>query len=296
MATALQLDRENRATPIPLIFDFPWGTQEFWGDGRVYIWPRGHWAPAPVVAGLMALEEWAFSQVDAGRSVDEVIYDVLDGHQSSSVLSIAVALALSTNTVSEVTLPLATSQKIWEWDIARFVQETGDSGIASNLIGFMKPDQVEHGLAVRKSNARPARRMEIRWLAQLFVISANEALRTKAQNAITAYPDTLAFDVEEEKDDAEHVANKRRTAEIWSEWGKLENYRATPAPDGSGTYIQLENPQQTAPDVVAVTERSARMNERLGLLHWAKRSLESGSIETSITVQRSGRSCARDRP
>jgi hypothetical protein len=65
----------------------------------------------------------------------------------------------------------------------------------------------------------------------------------------------------------------------------LENYRATPAPDGSGTYIQLENPQQTAPDVVAVTESGARMNDRLGLLHWAKKSLESRSIEASITVQ-----------
>ena len=280
-----RLDRENRATPIPLIFDFPWGTQEFWGDGRVYIWSRGHWAPASVVAGLMALEEWAFSQVEAGRSVDEVIHDVLEGHHSSSVLSIAVALALSTNTVSEATLPLATSQKIWEWDIAKFVQETGDSGIASNLIGFMKPGEAEHGLAVRKSNARPARRMEIRWLAQLFVINANEALRTKAQNTITAFPDTLAFDVEEEKAIPEHVADKRRTAEIWSEWGRLENYRATPAPDGSGTYIQLENPQQTAPDVVAVTERTARMNERLRLILWATKSFESQSIESGLTVQ-----------
>ena len=161
----------------------------------------------------------------------------------------------------------------------------GDSGIAANLIGFVKPADIEHGQAVRKSNARPARRIDVRWLAQLFVISANEALRTKAQNRITAFPDTIAFDVEEEKTDARHVANKRRTAEIWSEWGKLENYRATPAPDGSGTYIQLENPQQTAPDVVAVTESSARMNDRLGLLHWAKKSLESGSIEGSITVQ-----------
>jgi hypothetical protein len=280
-----QLDPENRATPIALVFDFQWGAQEFWGDGRVYLWSRGHWAPSNVIAGLMALEEWAFSQVEAGRSVDEVIHAVLEGHQSSSVLSIAVALALSANTVSETTLPLATSQRIWEWDIARFVQEAGDAGIASNLIGFMKSADVEHGQAVRKSNARPARRMDIRWLAQLFVISANEALRTKAQNEITAFPDTIAFDVEEEKVDANHVANKRRTLEIWSEWGKLQNYRATPAPDGSVTYIQLENPQQTAPDVVAVTERSARMNDRLGLLHWAKKLLEGGSIETSITVQ-----------
>lgn len=279
-----RLDREHRATPVPLVFKFPWGTQEFGGDGRVYLWPRGHWAPSPVIAGLMALEEWAFSQVEGGRSVDEVIRDALEGHQSSSVLSIAVALALSSNTVSETTLPLATSQKIWEWDIARFVQEGVHSAIASNLIGFTKRTDRAHGQAVQKSNARPARRLEIRWLAQLFVINANEELRTRAQNAITAFPDALAFDLEEEKGDAEHVAKKRRTAEIWSEWGKLENYRATPAPDGSGTYIQLESPQQTAPDVVAVAETGARMNDRLGLIHWAKERLEGKPEGTSITV------------
>ena len=127
--------------------------------------------------------------------------------------------------------------------------------------------------------------MEVRWLAQLFVISANEALRTKAQNDIHGISGHDCVRCRGREGRREHVANKRRTAEIWSEWGKLENYRATPAPDGSGTYIQLENPQQTAPDVVAVTESSARMNDRLGLLHWAKKSLEGGSIETSITVQ-----------
>jgi len=280
-----QLDRERHTTPIPLDLDFPWGAQKFWGDGRVYMWPRGHWAPAPVIAGLMALEDWAFSQVEAGRSVDEVIHDVLEGHQSSSVLSIAVALALTSNVISEVTLPLATSQKTWEWDLARYVQEEGSSGIASNLIGFAKQSDFSHRQAVQNSNARPARRMEVRWLAQLFVISGDEALRTKAQRAITAFPRALAFDVEEEKTDAEHVANKRRTAQIWSEWGKLENYRATPAPDGSGTYIQLENPQQTAPDVVAVTEHSARMNDRLGLLHWARTSLEKEALGPELTVE-----------
>jgi hypothetical protein len=231
------------------------------------------------------LEEWAFSEVEAGRNVDDVIRDVLQGHESSSVLGIAAAVALGANRVSETTLPLSTSQKIWEWDIARYVQEAGESGMASNLIGFMKPADVHHGLAVRKSNERPARHREIRWLAQLFVVSANEDLRTKAQDAITSFPNALEFDVEEEKTVAEHVARKRRTAEIWAEWGKLENYRATAAPDGTGTYIQLENPQQTAPDVVAVAESSARMNERLGLLHWAKQTLESKSIEARFTVQ-----------
>src|SRR6202012_4415175 len=115
-----------------------------------------------VIAALMALEDWAFSQIEAGREVDDVIHDVLEGHHSTSVLSIAVALALATNRISETTLPLATSQKLWEWDIARYVQEGGSSGITANLIGFSKGGDSDHQAAVRKSNERPARRMEIR--------------------------------------------------------------------------------------------------------------------------------------
>jgi hypothetical protein len=278
------LDYERRATPIPLIFEFPWGAQEFWGDGRVYMWPRGHWAPNAVICALMALENWAFDQLDRGRTVDDVVRDVLEGHQSSAVLSIAVMLALSRNAVSATTLPLATSQKIWEWDVARFAQETGDSGVSTNLIGFTSPADLEHAIAVRESNARPARRMDIRWLAQLFVISTDELLRTKAQEAITAFPNTLAFDVEEEKTADEHVAKKRRTAEIWAEWGKLENYRATPAPDGSGTYIQLENPHASAPDVVATMENSSRLNDRLALLHWVTASFDSGASSPTLNL------------
>jgi hypothetical protein len=291
------LDRERRATPIPLEFEFPWGMQKFWGNGRVYMWPRGHWAPHPVICGLMALEDWAFNEVEQGRGIDEVIRDVLECHGSSAVLSIATALALSRNAVSATTLPLATSQKIWEWDIARSVQESGSDGVASNMMGFTKPMDREHALAVRNSNARPARRMEIRWLASLFVISGDDELRTKAQTAITAFPDNLAFDVEEEKAATQHVAKKRRTAEIWSEWGKLENYRATPAPDGSGTYIQLENPNATAPDVVAATENSVRLNSRLELLNWAHTSFESKAIASAMTVEAAvERARAVDRP
>ena len=290
------LDNERRATPIPLVFDFPWGRQTFWGDGRVYMWPRGHWAPNPVICALMALEKWAFDEVKRGRDADDVIRDVLEGHDSAAVLGIAAALAIEGNVVSATTLPLATSQKIWEWDIARWVQERGEDGIASNLLGFSAASDREHALAVRESNARPTRKMEIRWLAQLFVISSNEELRAKAQAKIAAFPSELAFDVEEERNATEHVANKRRTAEIWAEWGKLENYRATPAPDGAGTYIQLENPQSRAPDVIEVTENSARMNERLVLLQWASTSMDAGvASETLSTKSAIARARAIDR-
>jgi hypothetical protein len=80
------------------------------------------------------------------------------------------------------------------------------------------------------------------------------------------------------------VARLKRTAEIWAEAGKIENYRATPAQDGTGMLIGLENPTASDPDVVATAQRSARMNEQLGLLAWIYDSFESRKISSKLAV------------
>jgi hypothetical protein len=72
--------------------------------------------------------------------------------------------------------------------------------------------------------------MEVRWLAQLFVLNSDETLGTAAQKAIQAFPDVLPFEYEEEKQDREHVASLARTAEIWSHIGDIETYSASRAP------------------------------------------------------------------
>jgi hypothetical protein len=272
----------TQGTPVPLTLEFPWGQQTFWGDARVYVWPRGHWAPPPVLSSLMALGNWAFEEVQRGRSVDEVIRDVLAGHNSCAVLSIAAALTLESKHVSEVTLPLVTSQRLWHWDITRCVSE-GEFG--ANLIGFMKPSDLPHAEAVRAANNRLSRRIQIRYLTPLFVLSANLHLREAAQAAIQAFRGAPTFDYEEEKSDPERLAHLTRTAEIWSELGKHENYTATPAPDGSGTLIQLESPTASDPDVVEATQRSARMGEQFTLLSWISDSLEARQVSAKLPIE-----------
>jgi hypothetical protein len=132
----------------------------------------------------------------------------------------------------------------------------------------VRPSDLPHAQAVRAASERPARRLEVRGLAQLFVLSASEELRTAAQRAIQSFPDHLPYEVQEEREHTERTAHLRRTAEIWAEVGRIENYSATPAPDGSGTLIALENPRSADPDVVATAQRSARMNEQLAVLNW----------------------------
>ncbi|HEY1748814.1 MAG TPA: ATP-binding protein [Xanthobacteraceae bacterium] len=276
-----QFDRHRGgATPRPLVLRFPWGAQEFWGTNQTYMWSRGQWGAYPVACGLMALEHWALGEVEGGRAVDEVFEDILRGHESCAVLAIVVLLALNTRRLSAVTLPLATSQMLWHWDIARSISDRSPT----NLMGFIRPSDMPHARAVQTANGRAERRLEVRWLASLFVIAGEEPLREAAQAAIKAFPENLPLTFDEEANNSDRIKELRRTAEIWSEVGELELYATRPAPDGSGVLIELQGPSAAAPDVVAVRERQARMNNQLELLLWTDRSLGSRSISETLAL------------
>jgi uncharacterized protein YdaU (DUF1376 family) len=64
-----RIDPQRRATPIPVMLEFPWGRQIFWGTNREYLWARGMWAPYPLAGAYLALESWAFKQLDGMRCV-----------------------------------------------------------------------------------------------------------------------------------------------------------------------------------------------------------------------------------
>src|SRR3546814_7796916 len=81
----------------------------------------------------MALERWAFDEIAKGRSVDEVMRDVVDGHDNWAVLGIATALYLETQQVSPVSSVLIGSQRLWKVDLTRQLQDQSSN---ANLMGF----------------------------------------------------------------------------------------------------------------------------------------------------------------
>ena len=118
-----RINQTRMGAPIPVVIEFPWGTQRFWGDWTVYSWFKGQLAPKPLASAFLSLSHWALKQIDAGQSADKVIRLVVEHNDCYAVLGLALILALETLHVSETTLPLVSCQRLWEHDTRRLIQE-----------------------------------------------------------------------------------------------------------------------------------------------------------------------------
>ena len=260
------------ATPLPITVVFPWGQQEFWGDERHYVWFRGYGGPQVVECALMTLEFWAIKQLDAGRPLDDVLKQLLKGQTSIGVLGIAVHLALRAEHPSPTTLALLRSQRLWRLDLQRQVQERQLQ--IAGLMGFNNTSEgaTIHRQAVEDSNQMTSRRKELRDLVPLFVLGGDAALRDACRAALDDFPNNLEFAYQEEAQDLEHVAELRRTAELWSELGHAENYTAEPIPGRDDmVQISMNSPRHEAPEVQAALQRHAQTAREMELWLWVEK-------------------------
>lgn len=275
-----RLSYERKGTPVPIVLHFPWGKQVFWGDKQRYMGSRGFWGPSAVNSGLMALEAWAFEQLDDGTPVDEVLEKIIEGHNSNGALAIAVAISLQAKHCSEASLPIVTNQRIWHLDIQRQVQ---DLGPMANLMGFKQHEQ-DHAEAVRDSNARPVRRSDVRSLASLILIRGGR-LGALVSAAIQGFPDELPFEYAQDRANEEVIAELSRTAQVWAEFGKLENYKTELGPDESQLIISLENPKTNTPDIEAKQSQHIEILRHLHILNWVYSYFEDNKLKDSLTIE-----------
>ena len=218
-----QLHRHSRnraGTPIPLELTFPWGTQIFWGTDREYLWFRSTWAPNAIGCGFMALEEWSFAELE-NSTADELIRRIVEGNECIAILGVASMLALHTETVSETTLPLFTSQRLLAADHNRMVQ---DLSSAANLIGFFSSADKSHVEAIQAANARPVRRKQLSWMVPKFVF-ASEPPSERTREAILNFNDDLPYEYEEQRNIPEISEYLSDQAVKYAELADLENYQ-----------------------------------------------------------------------
>ena len=271
-----RLGYRPRGTPLPLDLEFPWGKRQFWGTRTEYLWFRGLLGPQVLECALPALEQWAFDRAEAGDPLDEIIQDVVEGHECVAVLGIACSLAVAFKHVTAVTLPLVTCQRLWQYDIRRLVEDL--PGIAPQLIGFaMHQHERSHIETIRKSNELESRRITIRELLMPFILGSDKDLSSKAIDGVLSFPEQLPFGYEEEAHDEDHVADLRQTAEIWVELAKPENYRLRETEEENKYLIEVENPKAEDPTVVEKTLQYERTQMGMQIQGWAARQFEAGT-------------------
>lgn len=279
-----QLHRHSHhrgGTPIPLELTFPWGTQGFWGTDREYLWFRSTCAPKAIVCGFMALEEWCFAELARSRPVDELIQQIVEGNECIAILGIASMLVLHTETVSEATLPLVTSQCLLAADHNRWAQDLSPT---ASLIGFTSRTDRPHIEAIQAANARPARKRQLSWMVPRFVF-ATGPIRDRAREAILNFKNDLPYQYEEHRNNPRAREHLTAQALEYAELADPQNYQAYRTKEDSDQIAIVHvSPSAAKPENVARAEEASKRLMQTGLWTWASKSFEEKTLSDTYTV------------
>jgi hypothetical protein len=270
---------DSPGTPIPLEIAFPWGDQTFWGGDREYLWFRGSvFGPKPIACGFLALEEWCFAELERGRPVDELIHEIVERNDCIAILGVAVMIALHTQAVSEVTLALVTSQRLWTADYNRLAQDLHAD--VTVRIGFDRGEEA-HFEAVQAANARAVRRMQLRWIVPLFVF-AGEGFAERTRTAILDFKNNLPFEYEQHRDLPAAREYFTKQASEYEELADPENYRADRTDTGQIAVTHV-SPTASAAEQVAKVEEAKLSLQEGELWAWASKAFETGALGEQFT-------------
>ncbi|MDR6586352.1 hypothetical protein [Herbaspirillum frisingense] len=275
------LSSKNLGVPLPLRIAFPWGTQEFWGTSGTYIWFRSMGAPEVLGSGFMALEDWCFAELERGAEADTLIKKIVFDNTSIAVLGVAAALALHTETTSDVSLALVSSQRLLMADEYRFKQ---DFQSIANLMGFTGKRDQPHIDAIKRANDRIIRRKYLSLLIPNFMF-ASDSYRERIQQRIQDFPNSLEFEYSEEENSLDARSQLLSKAAEYDELVQIENYHAYQHPeDAAKIGIVHVSPSAGEAENVSKREEAVRYLRESGLQSWAARYFETGELSGSYTI------------
>jgi hypothetical protein len=277
-----RLDPERAGTPLPLEIKFPWGVRQFWGGDREYLWCRGMWAPPVVACAYMALEDWAFQELERERPLDGLIQHIVAGNECIAVLGIAVAIALQAQQTAEAIFPLVTSQRLLAADHNRMLQDL--SGSRDNLIGFRDKSELIHVEAIKAANDRPVRKMELRWLLSVFFLQGAKDLSDRTVQAVGNFTQELPFQLEEQRNVKEVNEYLTQQANEYAELLDIGTYRRVPSADEEQITVVHVSPSASTPERVAQAEEAGQRLMEGNLWVWASKYLETGEVGSNFTV------------
>ena len=277
------INKNQMGTPLAVTVQFPWGEQQFWGDWHVYNWGMGQLAPQPLECAFLSLNYWAFKQLENGQSASEVIEEIIKGSQCYAFLGIALRLALEKWEFSTVTLPIATCQRLWAHDIARYVQEP-NKDIDIFGFGFLSSLEGEKAVAKEFLDSRKSRRREVRELAMFFALNHNHELSAQFELALANFPTDLPFELKESKLDAAFSSHLVTEATRWASLGNKKNYKQEPHDSGK-VAITYESPHALTEAETRRLEESTASLLGFNIVGWATKSLTANKLAEQFTLK-----------
>ena len=242
----------------------------------------GQLAPNPLECAFLALSYWAFKEIESGRSASDVIKDIVEGNECYAVLGIALKLALETWEMTETTLAIATCQRLWAHDIARYVQEP-QKDIDLFGFGFLARLTGDKAQAKEFLDQRKSRKREIRELAMRFALSPDDALREKFKTALAHFPDDLPYELEEQKASDKYKTHAKQEAERWEGLGDATNYKQAQY-DEKHVAIMYEPPKPLTDDEKMLLAESTASLTGIHIVGWAMKSLEANKTADGLTL------------
>lgn len=208
----------------------------------------------------MALEEWCFAELARSRPVDELIQQIVQGNECIAILGTAAMLVLHTETVSETTLLLVTSQRLLAADHNRMLQDLSPT---ARLIGFTFRTDTSHIEAVQAANARPVRKTQLSWMVPRFVFAAGP-ICDRVHEAILNFKNDLPYQYEEHRNIPERRENLTAQALKYAELADPKNYQAyRTKEDSDEVAIVHVSPSAAKPEnVTRADEASRRLRDK----------------------------------
>jgi len=272
---------ERSGTPIPITLEFSWGSREFWGHFREFTWNRGL-GPGPytVMSGLMALEVWMEAEIKGGRSPVDLFRQVLSENDCIGAVGACAAVSLKFPELClEAALPLVCHPQLWEWDLARSLQDDRDG---PNTWGLPKDLYMRRAVAER--NASPHRRASLRDLMPYYHVIASDELKRELANRIANLRQLGPFsEFEEHRDNVEVEQHSLQQIDVMTEMADRKNWVAGEGDEEGRFTYQYAPPPNVAPDQDFI-DQYAEMSEAMRLAMWAEKSLEAGTIQGELNL------------
>jgi hypothetical protein len=230
----------------------------------------------------MALEDWAFQELERERPLDGLIQQIVAGNECIAVLGIAVAIALQAQQTAGAVFPLVTSQRLLAADHNRMLQDFTTS--SANLRVFRHKSELPHGEVIKRANARPVRKNELSWLLSGFFLQGGKDLSDRTRQAVLNFTQELPFQLEEHQNIKEAREYLTQQANEYAELVDIETYRRVPSPDGEQIAVVHVSPSASTPERVARAEEAGQRLMEGNLWVWASKCLETGEVGRNFTV------------